>query len=66
MLPQIKPVALKDAGERIHKVYEETCRYIDSHSQPLEHLNIVRTVTELESDFGIVSQAIADYKAAVA
>jgi len=63
-LPAIKPVALKAAGERIHRVYEETCRYIDSHSQPLEHLNIVRNASELERDYRAVVEAIDSYKKA--
>ena len=66
VLPDIKPVALKVAGERIHHVYEATCRYIDSHSQPLEHLNIVRNASELERDYRTVVEAIDNYKKAPA
>jgi hypothetical protein len=65
-LPEIKPQALKEAGDRIYPVYENTCRFIDSHSQPLEHLNIVRTVAELERDVRAVLDAIESYQKAAA
>jgi energy-coupling factor transporter ATP-binding protein EcfA2 len=65
-LPEIKPQALKEAGERIFPIYENACRYIDSHSQPLEHLNIVRTVDELEQDLHKVLDAIEAYQKAAA
>jgi energy-coupling factor transporter ATP-binding protein EcfA2 len=65
-LPAIKPAALKAAGEVIYPVYENTCRYIDSHSQPLEHLNITRTVDELETDFRAVLGAVDAYQKAAA
>lgn len=65
-LPDIKPDALKVAGAAIHPVYEATCRFIDSHSQPLEHLNIVKTVDELEKDFRTVLEAVQGYQKAAA
>lgn len=65
-LPDIKPAALKAAGDLIYPVYETTCRFIDSHSQPLEHLNIVRTVDELDKDFRTVLDAIGAYHKAAA
>jgi hypothetical protein len=49
----------------IHPVYEETCRYIEAHSQPIEHLNIVRTVDELEKDFKTVVAEVDAYKKAL-
>lgn len=63
-LPKIKPQAFKDAAEKIFPVYQETCRYIEAHSQPLEHLNVVRTVDELERDLQSVLQAIDGYRKA--
>jgi hypothetical protein len=67
VLPDIKPVAFKEAGEKIFGVYERTCRYIDAHSQPLEHLNVVsRTAKELDEDFKLVVDAIEGYKKAAA
>ena len=65
-LPDIKPVALKAAGEIIYPIYESTCRYIDSHSQPLEHLNIIRTVDELKADFDALLGAVESYQKAAA
>jgi len=64
VLPKIKPQAFKDATEKILPIYEATCRYIEAHSQPMEHLNIVRTVDELERDFQIVLHAIDIYRKA--
>jgi hypothetical protein len=67
VLSAIKPVAFKDAGEKIFDVYERTCRYIEAHSQPIEQLNVVaRTTKELEEDFKIVVDAIDGYKKAAA
>lgn len=65
-LPAIKPNALKAAGDIVYPIYENTCRYIDSHSQPLEHLNITRTVDELEADFSAVLAAVESYQQAAA
>jgi hypothetical protein len=48
----------------IHPVYEEACRYIEAHSQPIERLNIVRTVDELEKDFKTMVAAVDAYKKA--
>jgi recombinational DNA repair ATPase RecF len=66
VLPDIKPMALKSAGEVICRVYDETCRYIEAHSQPMEHLNVVKTIDELENDFKTVLAAIDAYKKAAA
>ena len=65
-LPNLKPIALKAAGEIIYPIYKNTCRYIDSHSQPLEHLNIVRTVDELDADFRAVLGAVETHQKAAA
>lgn len=66
VLTDIKPMPLQEASKAIHPVYEETCRYIEAHSQPMEHLNIVRTVDELEKDFKVVVAAVDAYKKAAA
>jgi hypothetical protein len=67
VLPDIKPVAFKEAGEKIFSVYERTCRYIEAHSQPMEQLNVVsRTAKELENDLKVVVDAIDGYKKAAA
>jgi energy-coupling factor transporter ATP-binding protein EcfA2 len=66
VLPELKPIALKAACDVIHPAYENACRYIEAHSQPLEHLSIVRTVDELEKDFKAVNAAVDEYRAAAA
>jgi len=67
VLTDIKPVAFKEAGEKIFGVYERTCRYIEAHSQPMEQLSVVsRAANELEQDFKVVLEAIEGYKKAAA
>lgn len=57
MLPNINFSGLKDAAEAINPVYEDCCRYIGSHSQPLETLNVRPTLTTLKSDWKKVQEA---------
>ena len=45
LLPQIKPEAMQTACKVIPPVYEETCRYIEAHSQPMEHLKCFERLT---------------------
>jgi hypothetical protein len=49
-LPSIKGVALKSAVDAILPVFEDICRKIDSHSQPLETLNVKPSVDGLKAD----------------
>ncbi len=66
LLPKVKPQGLKAAGEQLYPIYKRCCRFIDSHSQPREHLNIVRTIDELEEDFSSILEARTLYKKAAA
>ncbi|GAA3819521.1 AAA family ATPase [Cellulomonas soli] len=48
-LGKIKSGALPVAIEPVLRIFEEACRYIDSHSQPLTTLDIAPTLTGLEA-----------------
>lgn len=61
-LPRINPEAFRESADKLYPIYEDSCRYIDSHSQPTEQLNVVpRTVQELEKDFRNVTDALDSY-----
>lgn len=49
VLPQIKAGALPDAIEVVTRVFDEACRYIDGHSQPLATLGVSPTLSGLEA-----------------
>jgi hypothetical protein len=50
VLPQIKGNVLQAATEVICPVFEDCCRYIASHSQPLETLNVRPTLETFKAD----------------
>jgi recombinational DNA repair ATPase RecF len=50
VLPKIKGEALTAAVEVICPVFEDCCRYIASHSQPLETLNVRPTLDSFKAD----------------
>jgi len=56
-LPQINFSCLEGAVAAINPIYEDCCRYIGSHSQPLETLNVRPTLTTLNSDWRKVQDA---------
>lgn len=60
-LPQINFTGLQAAVSAINPIYEDCCRYIGSHSQPLETLNIRPTLTTLKMDWGKVQEARDQY-----
>ncbi|WP_438354652.1 AAA family ATPase [Microbacterium sp. CJ88] len=60
-LPNIKVSALPDAIETVNRVFEEACRYIDGHSQPLPTLNVSPTLAGLEEHWAELSDARAAY-----
>lgn len=64
MLPQIKGSALRAAIDVILPVFEDCCRYIASHSQPLETLNVRPTLDIFRSDLRQVMAARDAYQAA--
>jgi energy-coupling factor transporter ATP-binding protein EcfA2 len=47
-LSKIKPGALAQAVNTVTRVFEDACRYIDGHSQPLASLSVSPTLTGLE------------------
>jgi hypothetical protein len=57
MLPKINFGGLKGAVEAIYPIYEDSCRYIGSHSQPLETLNVRPTLDLLKADWKKVQAA---------
>lgn len=48
-LPQIKADTLPQIIETVTRVFEEACRFIDGHSQPLVTLGVSPTLTGLET-----------------
>jgi hypothetical protein len=60
-LPQINFNGLQAAVSAINPIYEDCCRYIGSHSQPLETLNVRPTLTTLKSDWDKVQEARERY-----
>ena len=57
MLPKINFDGLESAVGAINPVYEDCCRYIGSHSQPLETLNVRPTLSMLKADWQKVLDA---------
>jgi recombinational DNA repair ATPase RecF len=57
MLPKINFGCLEKAVSAINPIYEDCCRYIGSHSQPLETLNVRPTLDTLKADWKKVQDA---------
>ena len=60
-LPKIKSNALPAAIQTVVKVYEDACRYIEAHSQPLATQGLIPTLAELEKDWATLQQCQKDY-----
>lgn len=60
-LPNINFDGLKGSVAAIYPVYEDSCRYIGSHSQPLETLNVRPTLAMLKADWKKVQDARESY-----
>jgi hypothetical protein len=56
-LPNINFSGLEGAVSAIFPVYEDSCRYIGSHSQPMETLNVRPTLAMLKADWKKVQDA---------
>jgi AAA domain-containing protein len=56
-LPKINFTGLEGSVAAIYPVYEDSCRYIGSHSQPLETLNVRPTLPTLKEDWKKVQDA---------
>ena len=50
-LDRIKVSVLKETIETVKSVFEDACRYIEAHSQPLPSLSVAPTLTQLEEDW---------------
>ncbi|MFL4473913.1 AAA family ATPase [Paeniglutamicibacter sp. MACA_103] len=60
-LPKIKPAALPAVIETVTRIFEDACRYIDGHSQPLPSLNVTPTLTGLENHWEQLTTARTTY-----
>ncbi|MFD1861061.1 hypothetical protein EHW97_13715 [Aeromicrobium camelliae] len=60
-LPKIKADALPDAIETVNRIFEEACRYIDGHSQPLPTLGVSPTLGGLETHWAELTAARTTY-----
>jgi hypothetical protein len=60
-LPKINFAALESAVSAINPVFEDCCRYIGSHSQPLETLNVRPTLDILRGDWKKIQEARDTY-----
>jgi hypothetical protein len=50
-LRAIKLAELPVAIEKVNEIFERCCRFIGSHKQPLETLNVRPTIEGLEQDW---------------
>jgi recombinational DNA repair ATPase RecF len=57
VLPKINFSELEGSVKVINTIYEDCCRYIGSHSQPLETLNVRPTMDTLKADWKKVQEA---------
>lgn len=63
-LPKIKSEALPAAIDTVNRIFEEACRYIDGHSQPLPSLGVSPTLAGLEAHWAELTEARGAYNAA--
>jgi hypothetical protein len=61
VLPQIKPQALGDAIAAVTRIFEDACRYIDGHSQPLATQNVSPTLSGLKQHWQELQDARKAY-----
>lgn len=60
-LPKIKADALPAAIETVNRIFEDACRYIDGHSQPLPTLGVSPTLGGLETHWAELAAARTAY-----
>ena len=63
-LSKLKPGALAQAIDTVTRVFEDACRYIDGHSQPLASLSVSPTLTGLEVHWAELQVCRSTYLAA--
>jgi energy-coupling factor transporter ATP-binding protein EcfA2 len=61
-LPQIKVAALPAAIETVTQIFDDACRYIDGHSQPLASQNVSPTLAGLETQWQELQAAQKAYR----
>lgn len=61
-LVRIKPGALPAAFKTVTTIFDDACRYIDAHSQPLATQGTSPTLAGLEQDWATLLQCQKDYK----
>ena len=61
-LEQIRIDKLKESMSAITPVFEKSCRYIASHSQPIETQGIRPTLDELKADYKTILDAREPHK----
>lgn len=62
-LADINIAELPDAIETVTRLFEDACRYIDSHSQPLPSLGVAPTLADLERDWAELKEVRQKYAA---
>lgn len=60
-LPKIKSAALPAAIDTVNRIFEEACRYIDGHSQPLASLGVGPTLPGLQAHWAELTAARTAY-----
>lgn len=55
-LPEIRCDKLPEAIRAVTEVFDRACRFIGSHSQPLETLNVRPTLEGLQQDWGAIQK----------
>ena len=61
-LSKVKADLLPEVIEVVSRVFKDSCRYIDSHSQPLVTLGTRPTPADLESDWSDLQTARNNYR----
>jgi hypothetical protein len=64
-LPNIKAGALPAAAETVTRIFEEACRCVDAHSQPLPTLGVSPTLVGLEAHWQELQDCKRAYDSAV-
>jgi len=60
-LDKLNTADMADAVKTVVGVYAKSCRYIEAHSQPLDHLGLKPTISELEADLTSLKEVLKKY-----
>ena len=61
-LSRIKVQKLEQTREIVTSVFEDACRYIEAHSQPLPTLGVAPKLADLENDWERLKKCRSEYK----